>query len=241
MTKQNRTLGFLVVFSAVVLLGLLWVSGVFERDTQANSQATGEKLPIHEGPESAGDPIDTRSSASVREAQLAFGQVMQDISDCFEMKSVEPGKEFAVNVEAFLDEVQPSWGPATKQGDRWMSWHLKTKEGREKRYRLEIIETEEGAMKRQLQLFHVDRDGIPVGVELPDNESENPTDEALNQILKDGDVFYKEQAGYLEFSEGERVEYLMADNTLVELEVVRGETIFKCSSLKARESCTCTK
>lgn len=247
MTRQNRTLGFLVLFSIGLLALLLWGAGLFsgrvggaEEKAESPSETSAE---TGAGPESMGDPVSTAEPAAAppTEAEKSFTQILDDLDECFGIKSPEPTAAAKVSIDTLLGQLQSDWGQPVRIEDRWMSWHLRNREGRERRLRLEVTENDEGRTTRELHYYAVDREGLPIPLELDPEKSLNPSDETLNQMLREGDVFFKERAGVVQFSGNERIDFVNIDGTLAEIEVVKGDSIFRCVNLKAREACSCVK
>lgn len=247
MTRQNRTLGFLVLFSIGLLALLLWGAGLFsgrlDVSEPSSPSATEPASADPSGPESMGDPVAAAEppAALPTEAEKSFAQILGDLDECFGVKSPEPLAVAKVNVDTLLSQLQSDWGQPIRIEDRWMSWHLRNREGRERRLRLEVTENDEGRMTRELHYYAVDREGLPIPLELDPEKSLNPSDETLNQMLREGDVFFKERAGVVQFAGNERIDFVNIDGTLSEIEVVKGESIFRCVNLKAREACSCVK
>ena len=248
MTRQNRTLGFLVLFSIGILAVLLWGAGVFpggqdsHSGTDAPSATSGDVDAV--GPESMGDLAPGAESAIPevkKEAELSFAQILSDMDECFGLKSPELPPSSRLSIDTLLSQVQADWGLPIRIEDRWMSWHLRNREGRERRLRLEVTENDEGRTTRELHYYAVDREGLPIPLELDPEKARNPSDETLNQMLREGDVFFKERAGVVQFSDNGRIDFINVDGTLSEIEMVKNEAIFRCVNMKAREACSCVK
>jgi hypothetical protein len=120
-----------------------------------------------------------------------------------------------------------------------MEWHLRTPEGHERRLRLEITENDEGKVGRELHYFNLSSEGQSNPVELEPDKSGNPTDDVINQMLKEGEVFYKEKAAMAFFPNGERVEYVEKNGDLSEFEFFKENKQFRCHDVLVPESCQC--
>ncbi|GIL16642.1 MAG: hypothetical protein BroJett040_03930 [Oligoflexia bacterium] len=169
-----------------------------------------------------------------------FWGIISDMQDCVDVRGQPISEDTPIGFEPLMQSLQSELGPGT-QADLWMNWHLRWKDGSEKRLRLEIIESDEGKAIRELHLFAVDKEGLPIPIELPAEKSINVTDEVISQMLKEGDVYYKEKAGVLLFPTGDRLEYVEKNGILSELEFIRGDKIYKCTNLKSKESCQCIR
>lgn len=248
--KQNRTLFMIITLIVVTLFFVLRrekkVQEFFE-EPQEPTEQTDLLAPPSATPESSPDsssdsPLFVSNSRVVSsELQKAFVEVFDDMAECLNIKTASYSEKDPVEIDMVLSQLQTDLGSPKFNSDLWMNWHLRTREGKEKRIRLEINSAGDQPQTRELRYFTVDRDGNPQPVELEDGRAINPSDETLNQMLREGEVFYKERAGFYVFTNGERLEYLEKNGELSEIEMVRGESIFKCSDVRARENCRCLK
>ena len=248
--RQNRTLFFIFALIVVVLALVLRrekkVQEYFQSESEIEEQIPETEVLVVTNSDgtltAAPTPEMPKTNAPVSsENQKAFVQVFEDMTDCLGIKSSSYSEKDPVQIDTVISQLQSDLGLPRFNSDLWMNWHLRTREGKEKRIRLEISSASDEPTIRELRYFEVDRDGNPQPVELTDEKSINPSDETLNQFLREGQVFYKERAGFYAFPNGERLEYLEKNGELSEIEMVRGESIFKCSDVRTRENCRCLK
>ncbi len=247
--KQNRTL-FLIIIAIVVILAFVLrrekkVQEFFEEPVQEQAEQGDLLSPAPVLPDSTVStspaPASVNAVSTSTDQQKAFVEVFEDMTECLDIKSASYSEKDPVEIDMVLSQLQTDLGSPRFNSDLWMNWHMRTREGKEKRVRLEIISGNDQPQMRELRYFIVDRDGNPQPVDLEDSKAINPSDETLNQMLREGEVFYKERAGFYAFANGERLEFLEKNGELSEIEMVRGESIFKCSDVRARENCRCLK
>lgn len=193
------------------------------------------------GATSSSDILGGPSELGTPEEQKVFQQILNDLADCLDIKYSTGSDSAPLSIESLIAQVASDLGPATIKGDRFMNWHLQMSDGSEKRLRLEINEDEEGVQYKELKYFSVDGEGLPTPLPLTKEQSENPTDDFIQQMLKSGEVLYKEKAGYLAFSGGEHVEYFERNGVLSELEFQKNDRYYRCQGLKSRDSCQCIR
>lgn len=235
MKRQNRTVGLLLFSALLFALVVLFVGEIRKIPTPGGPTDALSALAPDSGPEAMGDPADEGT-----DSKDTLPLILVDARKCFGIPEQNVPSEIAASADALAGEMQKDFGSVQKQGDRWMSWNLRTHEGRERRLRLEVNETE-GSIRRELRYYAIDREGLPIPLELEPHKAMNPTDETVNQMLKEGDVFYKERAGYDIYSGGEKIEFVEAEGFLSEFEVERKGTVFRCPNLKNRSVCACSK
>lgn len=235
MKRQNRTVG-LLLFSALLFALVVWFIGELRKIPGAAGPTEAlSALAPDSGPESMGDPADES-----QETKDVLSQILADARKCLGLPGQTAPAELTASADSLTAEMQKDFGSVQKQGDRWMSWNLRTHEGRERRLRLEVNDVD-GTLRRELRYYAIDREGLPIPLELEPRKAMNPTDETVNQMLKEGDVFYKERAGYDVFNGGVKVEFVEAEGFLSEFEVERNGTVFRCPNLKNRSVCACAK
>ncbi len=246
LNRQNRTIAILavIVFSVLAYLFFKDSSPKIEEGSEAEQteEVIEENVATQEnmGDQVTGttllptNPVDT-------EEQKTFGLIIGDIADCLDLKISELDGSPEVKLDSLTEVFQSELGQASFQADRWQNWHMRMRDGKERRIRLEISENDEGKVTKELKYFSVDREGQPSTIEQDDEKSLNPSDETLDQLLKEGEVFFKERAAYVVFPNGERIEYLEKDGTLSEIEIIKGDRYYRCGNISERDSCQCIR
>lgn len=234
--KQNRTIWTLSGIVFLLLAGLLLqdsrFSGLFRSD-ELPEAAPGESV------EQFGEKPAASPATGGFQSQKKFMETMDRMVQCFQIQGSEIAESAAVSIESLAQKLEKDFGPVSMQSDRWMIWNLRARDGQERRLRLEIIESDEGKISKELHYFEVGREGQVNALEIDPKLATNPTDEAINQLLKDGEVTGKERAAAIFFVNNERVEYVERDGELAEVSVIRGEKQFKCQNASLPESCQC--
>jgi hypothetical protein len=208
-----------------------------------NSEPDKAKEAAQTGPneEQFGDKVSEimQNSSQKPESKRKYAQALEKLGACFQMPGTATTEVPPLQIEALYQKFQNELGPVAHQADRWMDWHLRTPDGRERRLRLEITETDEGRVGRELHYFSVSRDGQPSPLELEPGQADNPTDDVINQMLKEGEVFYKDRAAVSFFPNGEHVEYIEKNGDLAEIEFFKENKQFRCPDVLVPETCQC--
>jgi hypothetical protein len=248
MIKQNRALGFLFIFAFIIVGLILFRTGLIgggsSDELVITSDGTDTEKRGSSAQEAMGDPVnatakpvgaskDTSSDGSPDE-QKSFAEVLKAMTSCLQATVTIPAAVPAT-AENFLALLQTAWG-APNLTDRWMNWHFHNREGVERRLRLEVTDSSNGAPGRELHYFAVDREGLPIPMALENVQTHNPSDEVIDGILKEGEVFFKEKSVGGNFPGGQLVEYIEKNGTLDSFEVHRADKTFHCPSLK---TCLC--
>jgi hypothetical protein len=250
MLKQNRALGFLLLFAFFVVGMILFRNGDFLGAAKPSPLVTDVKLTPSTTEETMGDPVSDETKPGVRPnlppnpadavanalEKKNFVEAMRAMATCLQMKTALPAAVSA-DPDSFLAILQSEWG-APNLTDHWMAWHFRNHEGVEHRLRLDVVEGG-GGSGRELHYFTVDREGLPIPLELENVQTHNPSDEVINGILKEGDVFHKEKSVGGVFPGGETVEYTEKNDALDAVEVHHANKTFHCLTAPAAKTCVC--
>ena len=248
MTRQNGILGLIVFFTILVLGGLMWSTGLWRPDGEGPLPEIeiGKPVTSQNQIQETEDPVhgaggDQAAPADPSGGQKIFAAILKDLDECLALRSATLREQLPVQIKTLIDHFATDFGPPTLHQDRWMSWHLKSRDGREHELRLEVEQSAKG-LRRQLKSFTLDREGNPIPVDLDLAQSENPTDEMIDELLKEGDVFSKERAAVVQFAGGRVLNYIESDDEILsEIDVHQKDVDFKCSNLKIRETCSCAR
>jgi len=234
--KQNRTIWVLAAVILLMLVIFLVRDGKLADVFDSSDKNPAEVLPANE--EQFGDRVVGETTVKLEE-QRKFQETLNRLAQCFQVSGGNLPEDSPVHIETLVQKFQADFGPVTSQADRWVTWHLRTRDGKERRLRLEITESDEGKVGRELHFFAVDREGQPTPIEIEGDKARNPSDEVISQMLKEGEVFTKESAAVSFFKNNERVEYIEKDGELSEIEFFRGDHRFRCFNVKFPDNCQC--
>lgn len=232
--KQNRTIWVLAAVPIVLLVIYLVREGELKR--LFSSTQNGESKISAEAPETQfGDQVQSTDPDAI----LKFQETLDLMAKCFQISGSDLPESSPVEISTLLKKFQGDIGPVSQEADRWVNWHLRTRDGQERRLRLEITETDEGKVGRELHYFAVGSSGQPVPIELDPDKATNPTDEVISEMLKEGAVYSKERAAVAFFSNGERIEYVEKDGQLYEVQFFKEDLHFQCANVKMPQNCQC--
>ncbi len=244
MIKQNRAIIFLFLFSAMIVGFILFRSGeLFEISDSVKIET--EKIGSSFSQESMGDPVNVPEKnliTATTEDKKNFTEIIRMMEDCFQLKT-SLSENIYSGSEVFLSILQKEWGTFETRDD-WIDWHFHNREGLERRLRLEVTDSEgvtnSGVHGRDLHLFAVDKEGSPVPLEIENMTTHNPSDEVINGILKEGEIFFKEKASSAIFAQGERLQFIEKNGVVDSIEIHQKEKFFHCSTFKnIKENCVC--
>lgn len=171
--------------------------------------------------------------------QVSFAEILHLLKDCLSIDQTEVPVQVPVSLEGLVAVLQPELGPPMKQEDQSMTWHLRNHEGRVRQIHLEVSEDDRGHSVKQLKYFAVDREDQPIPMQISEAQSVNPSDEVIQAFLKEGDVFFKEKAGFVTFAAGEKIDFLETDGMLSQIDITVKGTSFSCRNLIGPDSCAC--
>lgn len=199
--------------------------------------------PLPGQPVSAGvGPAPVQAAGAETEAdRKTFAEIVGDLRDCLELSRAGGSDQAPVTIENLTNQMQSEFGPVSNQGDRWLSWKMRTPGGEERLLRVDYFEDEMGTPQRELHYFSMRSESDVFPIDVPADKGLNPPDSYIDEVLREGQVHYQEKAKYAIFPSGERVDFVEKNGALSEIEVTKGEHFFRCDNVKSRQSCHCVK
>ena len=239
--KHNRTIWVLAAIIFALVIVFLFRDGQFDRFFVENPKIVMDPSQPAPDENQFGDRVGEPSQdpALQMDAKKKYAMSLDRLAACFQMQGSALAENPPLQIESLHLKFQAELWPVAHQSDRWMEWHLRSPDGRERRLRLEITESDEGKVGRELHYFSESRDGQLNPLELDPEKAMNPTDDVINELLKQGEVFYKERAAVSFFPNGERVEYMEKNGTLSEVEFFKENKQFRCPDILVPETCQC--
>ncbi|MEZ0391933.1 MAG: hypothetical protein ACAH59_06945 [Pseudobdellovibrionaceae bacterium] len=231
--KQNRTIWVLAAVILLMLVVFLIRDGQIAQMLQTNSQSQSTD------PTSSVEQFGDRVGGNQTQDRQNFFQSLDLLAACFQVSGSALPENAAIGIDSLLQKFQADFGSVSQQSDRWVYWGLRTREGNERRLRLELTETDSGKIVKELHYFSVDQNGQQVAIELDPQKTKDPNDEVISQLLKDGEVFTKERAAVAFFQDLDRVEYIEKDGELLEIKFFNDNHQFQCANVKNPKSCQC--
>lgn len=181
------------------------------------------------------------TNADTEADRKTFAEIVSDLRDCLELSRAGGSDQAPVTIENLTNQMQSEFGPVSNQGDRWLSWKLRTPGGEERLLRVDYFEDEMGTPQRELHYFSMRSESDVFPIDVPADKSLNPPDSYIEEVLREGQTHYQEKAKYAIFPSGERVDFVEKNGALSEIEVTKGEHFFRCDNVKSRQSCHCVK
>jgi hypothetical protein len=235
MKRQNRTL--IIIFAFVLgLLGyVVQKVGVLPPPVTevANSKASLSQ-------DALGEPIAaTEEGRKQNEISKNFNSNVSTMFQCLGLKTPNLPKDIKINSDTIIKLLEQEWGLSTIQGDHALTWSLKMPDGVERRIRIEITENEEKVVQKEMKFYIVNKEGISIPVDVPEEKRINPSDQTIDQLIKEGEVTQKERLSFTKFQNGGLFESLERDENPSEVSIQLQEKIIRCPDIKTAEPCDC--
>lgn len=150
-----------------------------------------------------------------------------------------------LGTKAGLDSVSNSQdlfnqlGEPIKSRERWVDWSFKAEDGKERRVHWENVEDDSGKIRPTLMVFDLDERGDPIPYPMDTRDQEEPTQEYVDNLLRQGQGVQKETSNLREYSGGVHLEYLEKNGQLKEVEFERDNVFFRCDQVNQANTCHC--
>jgi hypothetical protein len=235
--------------TAMLLVTLMVIAGILKlahgkKDSVTSSTEVTESQP-GENPAATASRSATVTTSTTLPNQAASDSKNTDISAQLEQLGTCLGLKNSVSnhAEATFAELnsslQPELGNVAMQNEEWSNTHLRLPNGEERRIHIEVDADNEESSVRKLKYYGVDKEGLPLAIELPKEQTTNPTETFIAGLESEGKITLREKAMHAYYQNGTEVLYTEKNGLLSDLEISKNGRTFKCTSLSTAASCRC--
>ena len=172
-------------------------------------------------------------------SSINFSPRLREIGQCLEIHNSlnDSAKPTFAELQSSLAS---SLGEVIETSLDWKNVHISLPNGEKRRLRIEVEADGEDAVHRQLQYYAVDAENLPVLINLPLEQTENPSDTFIASLENEGQITLQEEARRGAYLQGAELYYVERNGELSEIEMnYRGKSV-RCQDLNLeRANCTC--
>ena len=240
------------IFLPVVLLlgGLLWWAPWKKHETTSvtptevvDSETTEPVTPPSEEPKTEAVNPETETTAPLdlkKKLQDNFVEALKGIGTCLDIRNSIDSDEQEAKVEFLISSLRSEWGEPTVRTEDWSNTNLTLPNGEERRIRLEIDFDSTDRIVKRLKYYSVDKDKMPVPLDIPPEQIFDPSEEFLASLEKEGQVTLKQKSLRYYFQDGEEIILVERNGVISDLEVNKDGRYYKCKSIDSTQSsCQC--
>lgn len=163
-------------------------------------------------------------SIEMREIKKCYPSIVsksnQAVEDAFEQLSA--GREFQDVID-------------------FKNYHYTLPDGEKRRLQIRLDEDTKGNQFFTLKLFKVDKEGLPDPIKLDPKISKNPSEETIEQFLREGSIHFTQDIGNRIFSDRDYISFVKEDGRIQSLEVYRNNKVLRCSvDIHEHTQCKCS-
>ncbi len=242
MSKQH----WIAVLTIIIGMALLW-----------NSAHKKHKSETPEGNELQLDPVSASSTSDKIEIQAAteetaatnpsnqvlrtnFTKALLGVQSCFKFQNTLQGIDGDPNLENWKSALRNELGEVVLEAEDWTTTHLVLPNGEKRRIRIESEVSDDQRITRKLKYAGVDKDDLPVPINLPSEQTVDPNETFIASLEKEGQVTLVEKAQRLYYSDGSEVMSVLRNNLVSEIEINKEGRSFHCWNMdKDNHQCDC--
>ncbi len=179
-------------------------------------------------------------SGVTQKIQENFSQALITAQACFKFQNSLQATEGDPSLENWKSVLRTELGDVVLEAEDWVNTHLVLSNGEKRRIRIESEMGEDNRVTRKLKYASVDKEDLPVPIELPQEQTIDPNDTFVASLEKEGQVSMVEKASRLYYSDGSEVMSVQRNNIISEIEINRSGRSFHCWNLdKEKHQCDC--
>lgn len=234
----------------LVLVGILWwspwkkqeltePSPSVEVETTANTEGANTLPETPKEEVAVAEPTEPLVETKKKQ-QENFVEALKGIGTCLDIRNTIDSDEQDPKIEFLISSLRSEWGEPTVKTEDWSNTNLTLPNGEERRIRLEIDFDSADRIVKRLKYFSLDKDKMPVPLDLPPEQVFDPSEEFLASLESEGQVTLKQKSLRYYFQDGEEIILIERNGLISDLEVNKDGRYFKCKGLDSQQlSCQC--
>jgi hypothetical protein len=226
---------------ASIVVAALVFSVAYRKLSHVEDRASGESPSVPAPLASPVIPSAVKLTA-VSQARVADGSGKLTAENREELKLCDlPSGSEVVTLDDLSRTLTQNESQAPRREFEWRNVHFVTSDGEMRRLRLARDFYSGGQSILRLQLFALDEEGLPVPVEVPAEETRNPSDEVIHQYLDKSRILETQEKETLLF-EGPRQLRLAVETkngAVRSLEISDRSTSFQCQTGRQSDAIEC--
>lgn len=200
-------------------------------DEDLNAQEGAEAPPVTD--KKKGEAVD------MNKASEFFGQSLKQMAACVGSSANLSGERTDPSFDNLLSMVKSDLGDPILRSEDWVTWNMKVG-SEERRIRIETDYSDSDQASRHLLYFKVDKDGQPTLIQLPGEQTKDPSESFIASLQKDGEVYEEEKGERAYFENGQEMVLTERNGKIDDLEFSNGSKTFRCAGiLTSAPSCKC--
>lgn len=167
-----------------------------------------------------------------------FSKYLEQMGRCLDIKNIVYLE--LPTLQSLNTSLKPEMGELDEVSTEWFNTHVNLPSGEQRRIRIEVEGRGEESSHRILKYYGLDKEGLPISIDVPSDQKYNPSANYINQLEQEGAVVMREKAARAVFSGGGDIYYVERNGLLKDVEVTFKDRSFKCSGMESLSAtCAC--
>jgi hypothetical protein len=223
-----------VVLAVVIFLAAVFLINRLRTHTAASTDAHAVAFSAEQPALPAQLPVQSPMAATAASVPQSAWTETKSVADfqreivkCFGSESAYAGTRTS---EQLVNEIVKS-NPILSSTVEVENIHLRLKDGSERRMHLIPSDRAQNKNGRELRLFSLDSDGLPVLIPLPKQQRNNPTPAFLESLQKEGTRIFHQVKEVRMLKDGSHLSVNTIDDKVFEFQLFGREKSFSCRGL----------
>ncbi len=254
---MNLKKSHLIVAALIILTAILYWKysrpevAVSQTEADSNEEVVEQEAmsanSAAENPESEAQNNPQNSVAGAGEnkvdeaaVQAQFIEALKGLGSCLDIKNSADPDQSDPKVDNLINSVRNEIGDPVIRSEDWSTTHLVLPNGEQRRIRIEMEYDANDRIVKRLKYYSLDKENLPVPIQLSNESSLDPQDSYIASLEKDGQVSLREKGERIYFQNGEELIFTQKNERLSDIEINRSGRTFKCMGLETgKSSCNC--
>lgn len=236
--RPHWILTFLIIFGLLLAVDYFFLHFLFPLKRAAVMEELGRKVEesLERDPpyKPASPDVPAPDAPPVHEPKLKDGAALPEatfrdaVHACF--GGARDGDE---NPTDLVRDLESERGLASKETPI-ENWHIGRPDGREERVMLLTSDRPNAAGRKEVRLFGVDAEGLPIPRELDARKSFDPSDTYVEGLKSPGRVLFHQKKEVVKFNDGTSANIEWVDGSVREMQIFLASRTLSCLNLQCR-------
>lgn len=240
--RPRWILTFLIVFCLLLAVDYFFLHFLFPLKRAAVMEELGRKVeesldreppdvphpPTPSVPTPDAPPIHEPSMKDSPGAALPRGTFREAVHACFDGR-----EDTEENPTELMARLESSRELASKDTPI-ENWHVGRPDGREERIMLVWSDRPNAGGKKEVRLFGVDAEGLPIPRKLDEKRAFDPSTEYVESLKSPGEVLFHQRKEILKFADGTSASVEWVDGSVREMQLFLAAKTLSCFNLDCR-------
>ena len=242
--KRKYLIGIIVIVGAMIFFRQRSLNTISKPELDTNSTLRAQvKIPPAENSETQQQSFQESNPVTPEQPEVvaaAFTEQLKQMNKCFNFQFNFTGQVIEPTADHIISLLRPFVGEGVINMEDWTQRDLQKSDGSMIRVRTEMDYEDETNPVRRVQLYKLNKQGMPLLQQIDPQQSTNPTETFIESLTANTKPVTFESGNRIYYQDGEELVFVEQNGRLNSFTFAKGDRTFTCSMTNSsRSHCQC--